>query len=53
MPACDRLAREGVRFESVISVALHTLLPIVFILMGQTAATHGIVNPQPLFDTDL
>lgn len=45
-PACDRLAREGARFESVFAVASHTLPPIVSMLMGQTAATHGVVTPQ-------
>lgn len=45
-PACDRLAREGARFESVIAVASHTLPPIVSMLMGQTAATHGVVSPK-------
>ena len=46
MPTCDRLAREGARFESVIAVASHTLPPIVSMLMGQTAATHGGRDPD-------
>ena len=45
-PTCDRLAREGARFESVIAVASHTLPPIVSMLMGQMAATHGVVSPK-------
>jgi arylsulfatase A-like enzyme len=45
-PHCDRLAREGVGFDSVIAVASHTLPPIVSMLMGQTPATHGIVSPK-------
>ena len=44
-PNCDRLASEGVRFETVISTSAHTLPPIVSMLMGQTAATHGVVDP--------
>jgi arylsulfatase A-like enzyme len=40
----DRLAREGVRFESCIAVASHTFPPIVSLLMGQDTATHGLVN---------
>lgn len=45
-PACDRLAREGARFDSVFAVASHTMPPIVSMLMGQTAATHGVVTPK-------
>lgn len=45
-PNCDRLAREGVRFTNAISTASHTLPPIVSMIMGQHAATHGIVNPD-------
>ena len=43
-PHCDRIAGEGVRFDACISTASHTLPPIVSMLMGQTAATHGIVD---------
>lgn len=45
-PNCDRLAREGVRFDACIATASHTLPPIVSMLMGQTPATHGIVNAK-------
>lgn len=45
-PNCDRLAREGVRFDWTIAPASHTLPPIVSMLMGQWPATHGVVNPQ-------
>lgn len=45
-PHCDRLAAEGVRFETVIATASHTLPPIISMIMGQWAATHGIVNPK-------
>ncbi|MFH1478071.1 MAG: sulfatase [Verrucomicrobiota bacterium] len=45
-PACDRLAAEGVRFETVVAVASHTLPPIVSMLTGKTAAAHGVVTPQ-------
>jgi choline-sulfatase len=44
-PHCDRLAREGVRFETVVSTASHTLPPIVSMLMSQWSATHGVVDP--------
>ena len=43
-PNCDALARDGVRFEAAIATASHTLPPIVSMIMGQTAATHKIVN---------
>jgi len=43
-PNIDRLAREGVRFEACIATASHTFPPIVSVLMGQTTATHGLVN---------
>jgi arylsulfatase A-like enzyme len=43
-PSVDRLAREGVRFETCIAVASHTFPPIVSLLMGQETATHGLVN---------
>jgi arylsulfatase A-like enzyme len=45
-PNIDRLAREGVRFENCIATASHTFPPIVSILMGQTTATHGLVNSE-------
>lgn len=45
-PNCDRLAAEGVRFETCISTASHTLPPIISMITGQNAATHGIVNPR-------
>lgn len=44
-PNCDRLAREGVRFESCISVSTHTFPPVVSIMTGQTTATHGLMSP--------
>jgi arylsulfatase A-like enzyme len=45
-PNIDRLAREGVVFENCIATASHTFPPIVSILMGQTTATHGLVNAE-------
>jgi arylsulfatase A-like enzyme len=45
-PNVDRLAREGVRFETCVATASHTFPPIVSVLMGQTAATHGLVNAE-------
>lgn len=45
-PNCDRLAREGVRFATAIATATHTLPPIISMIMGQTPATHGVVDPQ-------
>jgi arylsulfatase A-like enzyme len=45
-PNIDRLAREGVRFETCIATASHTFPPIVSILMGQTTAAHGLVNAE-------
>lgn len=45
-PNIDRLAREGVRFEACIATASHTFPPIVSVLMGQTTATHGLVNAE-------
>lgn len=45
-PAVDRLAREGVVFRNAIATASHTLPPIVSLLMGQWAATHGVVSPK-------
>ena len=43
-PNIDRIAREGVVFKNCISVASHTLPPIVSILTGLSTATHGLVN---------
>ncbi|HDY64802.1 MAG TPA: DUF4976 domain-containing protein [Phycisphaerae bacterium] len=43
-PNCDRLAREGVRFETVISTASHTVPPILSMIMGQTTGRHGVTN---------
>jgi arylsulfatase len=43
-PAVDRLAREGVVFRDAIATASHTLPPIVSMIMGQWAATHGVVS---------
>jgi len=45
-PNCDRLAREGVRFERCIAVSAHTFPPIVSLLTGQTTFTHGLVTSQ-------
>lgn len=45
-PNCDRLAREGVRFETCIAVSAHTFPPIVSLLTGQTTFTHGLVTYQ-------
>ena len=45
-PNIDRLAQEGVVFENCIATASHTFPPIVSILMGQTTATHGLVNAE-------
>lgn len=45
-PAVDRLAREGVVFRNAIATASHTLPPIVSMIMGQWAATHGVVSPR-------
>ena len=45
-PNLDRLAREGVLFENCIATASHTFPPIVSTLMGQTTATHGLVNAE-------
>ncbi len=45
-PTCDRLASEGVRFESVCSVSTHTMPPIVSIITGQTTTTHGLMTAQ-------
>jgi arylsulfatase len=45
-PAVDRLAREGVVFQNAIATASHTLPPIVSLIMGQWAATHGVVSPK-------
>jgi len=44
-PHCDRLAREGVRFENCIAVSTHTFPPVVSIITGQTTATHGLMSP--------
>jgi len=43
-PNCDRLAAEGVRFETCIAVSAHTFPPIVSLLTGQTTFTHGLVS---------
>jgi arylsulfatase A-like enzyme len=45
-PNCDRLAAEGVRFETCIAVSAHTFPPIVSLLTGQTTFTHGLVTSQ-------
>lgn len=45
-PNCDRLAREGVRFDCAIATAAHTLPPIVSMLMSQWPSTHGVVDAQ-------
>jgi len=45
-PNCDALARDGVRFETCIATASHTLPPIVSMIMGQTTATHSIANSK-------
>lgn len=45
-PSVDRLAREGVVFENAIATASHTLPPIVSLIMGQWASTHGVVSPK-------
>ena len=45
-PNIDRLAREGVLFQNCIAVASHTFPPIVSTLMGQTTASHGLVNAR-------
>jgi arylsulfatase A-like enzyme len=45
-PNIDRLAAQCVRFENCIATASHTLPPIVSMIMGQDAATHGVVNPK-------
>jgi len=45
-PNIDRLAREGVLFKNCIAVASHTFPPIVSTLMGQTTASHGLVNAR-------
>lgn len=45
-PHIDRLAREGVLFKNCIAVASHTFPPIVSTLMGQTTASHGLVNAR-------
>ncbi len=44
-PNCDRLAREGVRFENCISVSTHTFPSVVSIITGQTTAIHGLMSP--------
>jgi arylsulfatase A-like enzyme len=44
-PNIDKLAAQSVRFDQCIATASHTLPPIVSMIMGQTPATHGIVNP--------
>jgi arylsulfatase A-like enzyme len=43
-PHCDRLAREGVLFESCIAVSAHTVPPIVSLLTGQSPFTHGLMT---------
>jgi hypothetical protein len=45
-PNCDALARDGVISERLIATASHTLPPIVSMVMGQTTATHGVVNRE-------
>jgi arylsulfatase A-like enzyme len=45
-PTVDRLAREGVVFHNAFATASHTLPPIVSLIMGQWAATHGVVSPK-------
>ena len=45
-PNLDRLAREGVRFQACIATASHTFPPVVSVLMGQTTATHRLVNAE-------
>lgn len=42
-PNCDRLAAEGVRFETCIAVSAHTFPPIVSLLTGQHPFTHGLM----------
>lgn len=44
-PHCDRLAAEGVLFRSCISVASHTLPPVVSLITGQDVASHHIQSP--------
>ncbi len=44
-PNCDRLAREGVRFDNCIAVSTHTFPSVVSITTGQTTATHGLMSP--------
>lgn len=44
-PNCDHIAAEGVRFDNCIATASHTLPPIVSMITGQWAGTHGIVTP--------
>ena len=45
-PNCDRLAAEGVRFESCIAVASHTFPPVVSMATGQDTATHGLMTAK-------
>ena len=45
-PNCDRLAAEGVRFESCIAVASHTFPPVVSMMTGRDTATHGLMTAK-------
>jgi arylsulfatase A-like enzyme len=45
-PNCDRLAAEGVRFETCIAVSAHTFPPIVSLLTGLTPFSHGMMAPR-------
>lgn len=45
-PNCDRLAAEGVRFETCVAVSAHTFPPIVSLLTGQTPFTHGLMTAK-------
>ena len=43
-PFIDELAREGVRFETVVSVSSHTFPGVVSLMTGQWTATHNLMT---------
>jgi arylsulfatase A-like enzyme len=45
-PNIDRLAKEGVRFDSVVAASTHTFPSIISIITGQWTATHGLMSAQ-------
>jgi len=45
-PNIDRLAAEGVRFETCVAVSTHTFPPVVSMLTGLFPASHGLMTER-------